>query len=112
MNEPTIALFGAGGKMGYRLSRNLRASSYAVRHVEPSPAGRERLERELGIRCVDEDVALADAQVVILAVPDTIIGKLAAALSPKLKPGTMVITLDAAAPFAGHLPENERGNIL
>lgn len=105
MNEPTIALFGAGGKMGYRLSRNLRASSYAVRHVEPSPAGRERLERELGIRCVDENAALADAQVVILAVPDTIIGKLAAALSPKLKAGTMVITLDAAAPFAGHLPE-------
>jgi hypothetical protein len=105
MNPATIALFGAGGKMGYRLSRNLQQSDYRVRHVEPSPAGRERLERELGISCVDEEAALEGAHVVILAVPDTLIGKLANALSPKLKAGTMVITLDAAAPFAGHLPE-------
>jgi len=42
---------------------------------------------------------------VILAVPDTLIGKLAHEISPKLKAGTMVITLDAAAPFAGHLPK-------
>ena len=105
MNPATIALFGAGGKMGYRLSRNLHQSDYRVRHVEPSPAGRERLERELGIACVDEDAALDGAHVVILAVPDTLIGKLANALSPKLKAGTMVVTLDAAAPFAGHLPE-------
>jgi hypothetical protein len=105
MNPATIALFGAGGKMGYRLSRNLQQSDYRVRHVEPSPAGRERLERELGISCVDEDAALEGAHVVILAVPDTLIGRLANALSPKLKAGTMVITLDAAAPFAGHLPE-------
>ncbi len=44
---------------------------------------------------------------VILAVPDTLIGKLAAEISPKLKAGTMVITLDAAAPFAGHLPDRK-----
>ena len=48
---------------------------------------------------------LESADVVILAVPDTLIGKLAAELSPLLAPGTMVITLDAAAPFAGHLPD-------
>lgn len=103
--QTTIALFGAGGKMGARLSRNLQGSAYAVRHVEPSEAGRARLRQELGIDCVGADAALQGAQVVILAVPDTLIGRLAAEIAPKLEPGTMVMTLDAAAPFAGHLPD-------
>lgn len=104
MKLPTIALFGAGGKMGARLARNLQRSDYAVHHIEVSEVGQKRLKDELGITCVDVDTALADAQVVILAVPDTVIGKIAAAIEPKLPAGTMVITLDAAAPFAGHLP--------
>lgn len=104
MSFNNIALFGAGGKMGARLSRNLQRSDYNVRHVEPGAAGRDRLKTELGIECVDTAAALDGAGVVILAVPDTIIGRLAATLSPQLQPGTMVVTLDAAAPFAGHLP--------
>ena len=100
-----IALFGAGGKMGYRLAANFRDSAYDVRHVEVSPAGRERLKSGLGIGCVAADAALDGAEVVILAVPDTHIGKVAAGISDKLKAGTMVIALDAAAPFAGHLPK-------
>ena len=100
-----IALFGAGGKMGVRLSKNLMDSPYRVRHVEPGAAGRQRLKDELGIDAVTADVALDGADVVILAVPDTLIGKLAAEIAPKLRAGTMVMTLDAAAPFAGHLPE-------
>ena len=101
----TIALFGAGGKMGVRLSKNLIGSPYSVRHVEPGAAGRQRLQDELGITAVSAEVALDGVDVVILAVPDTLIGKLAAEISPLLKAGTMVMTLDAAAPFAGHLPE-------
>ena len=90
--------------MGVRLSRNLKATAYRVRHIEPSPAGRQRLKDELGIECVSTEQALDGVDVVILAVPDTLIGKVAAQISPWLKAGTMVITLDAAAPFAGHLP--------
>lgn len=101
----TIALFGAGGKMGVRLSKNLMGSPYRVRHVEPGAAGRQRLKDELGIDAVPAEAALEGAQVVILAVPDTLIGKLAAEISPRLAAGTMVMTLDAAAPFAGHLPD-------
>jgi D-apionate oxidoisomerase len=100
----TIALFGAGGKMGVRLSKNLMGSPYKVRHVEPSDIGRARLNDELGLKAVSTAEALEGAQVVILAVPDNLIGKLANELSPQLKAGTMVMTLDAAAPFAGHLP--------
>jgi hypothetical protein len=76
-----------------------------VRHVEVSDAGKQRLETDLDLSCVDVDTALSSADVVILAVPDTAIGKVAAGISEKLKPGTMVVALDAAAPFAGHLPE-------
>jgi hypothetical protein len=100
-----IALFGAGGKMGLRLGRNLRHSRFGVRHVEVSAGGRANVEKELGLGCVSPEEALVGADVVILAVPDNAIGKVAAGLAPQLKPGTMVIVLDAAAPFAGHLPD-------
>ena len=100
-----IALFGAGGKMGVRLSKNLMNSDFQLSHIEVSEEGRQRLKRELGLDCVDIDQGLAEAEVVILAVPDTLIGKIAHDISPQLKPGTMVVTLDAAAPFAGHLPQ-------
>lgn len=100
-----IALFGAGGKMGVRLSRNLLKTDYRVAHVEVGEAGRQRLREELGLECVEVDAALDGVDVVILAVPDTLIGRIAAEIAPKLRPGTMVMTLDAAAPFAGHLPD-------
>ncbi|MBN8412404.1 MULTISPECIES: phosphogluconate dehydrogenase C-terminal domain-containing protein [Halomonas] len=104
----SIALIGAGGKMGARLSRNLSSSDFEVRHVEVSEQGRQRLRDELGIECVDSgEQAVKGADVVILAVPDTLIQKIAADLSPSIAPGTMVICLDAAAPFAGHLPDRD-----
>jgi D-apionate oxidoisomerase len=103
----TIALFGAGGKMGMRLGKNLKDSRYTVRPVEVGETGRKRLADELGWQAVDADYALADANVVILAVPDTAIGKVASSIIDRLKPGTIVVTLDAAAPFAGHLPERK-----
>jgi len=99
-----IALFGAGGKMGYRLTSNFKGSRFDVRHVEVAPPGQARLKTGLGIDCVSPDVALEGADVVILAVPDTHIGKVAAGIDGRLKSGTMVVALDAAAPFAGHLP--------
>jgi hypothetical protein len=102
-----IALFGAGGKMGCRLSKNLIGSRFDVRHVEVSEAGQQRLKSELRITTVEPDPALDGAEVVILAVPDTLIGKVSAQLSSRLMKGTMVVVLDAAAPFAGHLPDRD-----
>ncbi|GGG71820.1 semialdehyde dehydrogenase [Salipiger pallidus] len=103
----TVALFGAGGKMGVRLSLNLAKTDFDVRHVEVSDVGKERLKKEVGVEAVTPEAAIGAADVVILAVPDTVIGKVAQGLVPQLKPGTMVVILDAAAPFAGHLPERE-----
>jgi len=99
-----VAILGAGGKMGYRVSANLKDAPYAVNHIEVSEAGRNRL-KELGITCVDADKALPEADVVILAIPDNAIEKVTRALVDKFKKGATLIALDAAAPFAGHLPD-------
>ena len=99
-----IALFGAGGKMGVRLSRNLAKTDYAVAHVEVSEAGQARLRAAIGAECVVPAEAVQGADVVVLAVPDTAIGKVAGMVVPMVALGTIVICLDAAAPFAGHLP--------
>jgi len=100
-----IALFGAGGKMGVRLSTNLLKSDYQVAHVEPSEEGRARLKAATGLDCVSADVALADAEIVVLAVPDRLIGKVAHGIIDKVRPGTAIIVLDAAAPHAGEMPK-------
>ncbi len=76
----TVALFGAGGKMGMRLGRNLKGSRYDVRPVEVNPAGIERLKAELDWHAVNADAALKEAEIVILAVPDTAIGKVSHAI--------------------------------
>ena len=99
-----VTVLGAGGKMGYRVSANLRGAPYQVSHIEVSEAGRNRL-KELGITCVEADRALPEADVVILAIPDNMIEKVTAKLVDKFKQGATLIALDAAAPFAGHLPE-------
>jgi D-apionate oxidoisomerase len=100
-----IALLGAGGKMGVRLATNLKTSDYEVAHVEISDVGQKRLREALGIECEPLESALVGAEAVILAVPDTAIRAVAGAIVSKVAPGTIIMALDAAAPFAGHFPE-------
>ncbi|EDQ35357.1 Prephenate dehydrogenase [Hoeflea phototrophica DFL-43] len=101
-----LALFGAGGKMGMRLGANLaKAPDFETLHVEVSDEGRARVREAYGVDCVDTDVALDGADIIVLAVPDTAIGKVSHAIIDRVKPGAMVFVLDGAAPFAGHLPE-------
>jgi D-apionate oxidoisomerase len=100
-----IALLGAGGKMGVRLSTNLHGSRFSVDHVEVSEAGRERLKNAVGADCVDMDTALGQADVVLMAVPDKLIGKIAHDIIGKVRPNTALIVLDAAAPYAGEMPD-------
>lgn len=91
--------------MGVRIARNLSASEFDLDPVEVSEAGRDRLKAETGLLTVDQDTALAGADVVVMAVPDRLIGKIAHGFIDKLKPGCAVIVLDAAAPYAGEMPE-------
>jgi len=100
-----IALMGAGGKMGVRLAQNLKDAGQDLYPVEITDVGRARLRDEVGIDAVDQAEALADADVVLMAVPDRLIGKIAHTFIDQLKPGAAVIVLDAAAPYAGQMPE-------
>lgn len=102
-----IALLGAGGKMGVRLSKNLQGSRFDVAHVEVSEEGRQRLREATGHECVEQGQALSRADVVVLAVPDRAIGKVSHEIVPNLDPGTAVIVLDAAAPHAGEMPKRD-----
>jgi hypothetical protein len=99
-----IALLGAGGKMGVRLATNLQGSRFQVDHVEVSEEGRQRLRAAVGVECVSLETALATADAVILAVPDRLIGKVAHDIIGRVRAGTALIVLDAAAPYAGEMP--------
>ena len=101
-----IALLGAGGKMGVRLAQNLKPTRFDIAHVEVSEAGRQRLKDEVGVEAVtDADATIGEADVILMAGPDRLIGKIAHQFIDKLKPGAAVIVLDAAAPYAGEMPE-------
>ena len=102
-----IALLGAGGKMGVRLAANLKDTRFDVAHVEVSEDGRARLKDATGADCVDQAEALADADVVLLAVPDRLIGQIAHGIINDVKSGAALIVLDAAAPHAGKMPARE-----
>lgn len=105
----TIALFGAGGKMGCRLTDNLKDDpSYRLLCVEVSQAGVANLTERSLVPTAQED-ALGQSDVVILALPDRIIGRIAGEIVPSMKPGALLMTLDPAAPHAGDLPV--RGDI-
>ncbi|MHA1189914.1 MAG: phosphogluconate dehydrogenase C-terminal domain-containing protein [Alphaproteobacteria bacterium] len=99
-----IALLGAGGKMGVRLATNLQGTRFSVDHVEVAEEGRDRLKQAVGVDCVDQTAALADADVVVLAVPDRLIGRISHAIIDDMKADAALIVLDAAAPYAGELP--------
>ncbi len=101
----TIALFGAAGKMGSRISRRLSENSdFTTLYVESGEAGAQRLQ-ERGSAATPPDQAACEADVLILAIPDKLIGKASRSLVPQMKPGAMLMLLDPAAPHGGELPE-------
>jgi hypothetical protein len=103
----TIALMGAGGKMGCRITDNIKdMPQYDVRYIEVSQAGIDNLAQR-GIKTTPQAEALAAADVVILALPDRLIGAITQAIVPVVRPGTMIVSLDPAAAYAGVIPIRE-----
>jgi hypothetical protein len=98
----TIAVVGAGGKMGMRISDNLQRGAHTVYYCEAGEAGIKRTV-DAGRTVTDTSVAVADADVVILSVPDIALGPVSAAVVPQVRPGTIVLTLDPAAAYANLL---------
>jgi hypothetical protein len=100
----TIALFGAAGKIGTRIANRLSENAdYTTLYVEGSDAGIARL-RTNGLEPTTREIAYREADAVILAVPDTVLGAVAHDVVPRLRPGSLVICLDPAAPHGGELP--------
>ena len=97
-----IAVIGAGGKMGMRVSDNLVQSTHEVTYVENSGAGQERVKSAGRILTAAED-AVGAADVVIFAVPDLALRVVTAELVPLMKRGAISLTLDPAAAYAGLL---------
>ncbi len=99
----TIALFGAAGKMGTRISRRLvDAPQYTTLYVEAGKPAQEEL-RLRGLEPANPTVAAREADIVVLALPDKLLGKVSHELVPIMKPGAMLVTLDPAAPHSGEL---------
>jgi hypothetical protein len=96
-----IALIGAGGKMGCRLTDNfLKCTDYLLHYLEVSPQGIENLKQR-NVSVSDQESTVPEADVVILAVPDVAIGAISNDIIPLMKPGALVLTLDPAAPLDG-----------
>ena len=96
-----ISLVGAGGKMGCRLTDNfVKHPEFSVSYLEVSEQGLANLLQR-GVTITPAEVAIPGSDVVILALPDKVIGKLSAEIIPLMKTGALVITLDPAAPFEG-----------
>ncbi|MEK7677186.1 MAG: phosphogluconate dehydrogenase C-terminal domain-containing protein [Verrucomicrobiota bacterium] len=99
-----IALIGAGGKMGCRVTDHLKDNpAYSLRCVECGERSLAHLTAR-GVRPTPQAEAVRDADAVILAVPDKILGQVAHEIVPQLKSGALVITLDPAAAHAGEIP--------
>jgi D-apionate oxidoisomerase len=97
-----VALIGAGGKMGLRLTHNLKNSQYEVSYVEINPSGIEKL-KELGITVTSSDKCVRQCDFVILAVPDVALQRISAEIIPEMRSSAIVVTLDPAAALAGKL---------
>ena len=103
--KTTVTIMGAGGKMGCRITDQLVANDrYELHFVEPSEGGRARLaERDLSAEPTEQ--ALANADIVIMAVPDELIGRITEDVITTVESGTLIILLDPAAAYAGAVAE-------
>jgi hypothetical protein len=101
--KTSIALFGAGGKMGFRAAERLSTHpDFELRSVEVGASGLARL-KSLGLQAMPEADAVRDADVAALALPDHILGEVSNRIAPLMKPGSMIMTLDSAAARAGDI---------
>jgi D-apionate oxidoisomerase len=102
----TISLVGAGGKMGCRITDNLKNSAYKMYYLEVSPQGIENLKQR-GVATTPQEEAIPQSDVVILGVPDVAIEKVSRQIVELMKPGALMITLDPAAPLDGKVYQRD-----
>lgn len=97
-----VTLVGAGGKMGMRISKNLKESDFEVCYIEISKQGIQNL-RSIGLEPSSADQSLPESDFVILAVPDVALQKVSASVIPQVKKGAVIVLLDPAVAMAKKL---------
>ncbi len=93
-----VAVIGAGGKMGTRTSNNLAKAPGEINlfFVESGENGVKSI-RDRGFVPSTAEEAVPGADVVVLAVPDTLIMKISEGIVKLMAPGAGMIILDPAA---------------
>lgn len=102
----TITVIGAGGKMGMRISANFQKSDYQVFYCENSPKAQELVTAQ-GRELSDAASVVPVSDVVILAVPDIVLGKVSEGVVPQMKAGAILLTLDPAAAYANLIAQRD-----
>lgn len=103
--QQTVAIIGAGGKMGARAVEKIgKDSRFRVLLCESNDARAQELRRD-GFQVLPIESALPEADFVVMAVPDALIGRIARQLAPCMKSEGTLIMLDAAAAYVNELPE-------
>ena len=103
MGKLKVAIIGAGGKMGVRTSNNLaKIDNYELFLVESGQKGLDSIKKRGFSAYVAEDV-VPNADIVVLAVPDTLIRIVSVDIVKLMKPGSGLIILDPAAAVAKEL---------
>jgi hypothetical protein len=104
MSRIVVTVIGAGGKMGTRTSTNLAKAAGEVElyFVEKSETGIASIQAR-GFEVSDAEDVVPRSDVIVLAVPDTLIQVVSARITPLLQPGGGLVILDPAAAVAKEL---------
>lgn len=98
-NKASIALLGAGGKMGIRILDNLAKTNCGLFTCEVSEDGIKKV-KDRGFKISDIDDAVPKSDLAIMAVPDAKIGDISKTIVPMMKEDSTLILLDPAAAYA------------
>src|SRR4051794_1456261 len=97
----TVAVIGAGGKMGTRAAERIGFSDSLRVLLCESDSDRAAALEAKGLRVTPAGDAMSAADFVMMAVPDALIGVIAHELVPLMQEGATLIMLDAAAAYVG-----------
>ncbi len=104
-NDIVITVLGAAGKMGRRITEKLYQRNYQLLLCEKG-AGLESL-RQRGFIPTSQEEAVPASDVIIMAIPDRILEPTSFQVVPLMKPGSILIYLDATVPYFGKVAFRE-----
>jgi len=104
MCRQLLSLVPAGKWETARVEKLSNLPRYHVLACESDPSKAEALVKQ-GFHITPVDAAIPAVDFIVLAIPDALIGSLARQFVPKMKPGSTLVMLDAAAAYINDLPE-------